>query len=610
MKRDTLDNTVIDLDKALGSQPQETQHKVDEEFTSWTPIDMYGLLESISYKLPKGYPTVKDGVFTEINEVLIINEALQAEGLPTLPVPEAKAPQPVIMAPEKVNSIMASTSAYKSIVLPTQVSQPAVERQTRNGIVWRVDLAGKDERVLKIQQLSKSLSRQTIQKLFGRNSNITFGEKSFVLTIGNYQYAWLLKPAPKESKTDTDIKEGLSVILSYYPDYIPTVDSVSIKQECKKIIDFISSEKDAYDAFGISNEVRDNCVAYLKKIIVATDKAVLKDMVSNFNQNNSHANTFDSFFQKNKNYYIDRDKLFESIRKAGAELTGYPKDKWCPGDVYFIRNGSETTIQSTMKEALLLGKDNKEQAIGMLNSLFSDRYYEPADKPIVAVSLKMEDAQAGKLKSGFEEYSSVPTEYSLDSKELTFGVKQYQEGIVRFQQIFAKELKKADVDIEWKSDGTSGFCEVAGIKDLATLKFKYAAYKALHFILTKVAKNQPTNFDDALVSLVAFGLGVIRDSSKFTKGFKVNPPFFKVMASRSGQATKPVLFKPGSAMFIFNVDGSKKPKIRIEDNKGYKGLAVSLGLGVGNDKFDIRIRINSNGNKQVNIELEKARHID
>ena len=35
-----------------------------------------------------------------------------------------------------------------------------------------------------------------------------------------------------------------------------------------------------------------------------------------------------------------------------------------------------------------------------------------------------------------------------------------------------------------------------------------------------------------------------------------------------------------------------------------------MGLAVGVDKFDIRIRINSNGNKQVNVELEKARHLE
>ena len=50
-------------------------------------IDIDKILEDTCYKLPKGYPTVVNGVFTEREEVLIINEVLEAKGLPTLPLP-------------------------------------------------------------------------------------------------------------------------------------------------------------------------------------------------------------------------------------------------------------------------------------------------------------------------------------------------------------------------------------------------------------------------------------------------------------------------------------------------------------------------------------------
>ena len=597
--------TSIDLDSTFApKQPEQPQPQKQEE-APVVKINWSDIMTEWCYRIPKGYPTVVDGVFTEYEEVKVLNEILEEKFGETIPLPEV-----ALVAPQDVYKAISNTAQYKNTILPTQTAEPAIEKQNKKSLTWRVDLAGKDERVLKIQQLSKSLTSQAVKRLLGKSAEIVFGEKSFAVTVDGYNYIFSLKPAPKESKTGTDIKEGLSVILSYYPDYIPTVDSVSIKQQCKKIIAFANSERNAYDAFGIANEVRDLCVDYLKKITVATNKDALKDMVSNFNQNNSHANTFDSFFQKNKDFYIDRGDLFEEIRKVGSKLTGYPKDKWCPGDIYFIRNGAEADIKATLTAAEEVGTSNKEQAIGMLNSMFSDKYFNPTDKPIVAVSLKMEDAQAGKLKSGFEEYSTVPTEYGLDNKELGYSLADYQKGITKYQEMFGKELTKTDVDIDWKSDGVDGFCNVDEIKDLATLKFKYAAYKALSFIFTAVGKGNPKKFDDAIVSLVAFGLGVIKDSSKFSKGFQVNPPFFKAIASRSGKATTPVLFKPGSAMYIFNVDGSKKPKIKIEDNKGYKGLAVTLGLAVGTDRFDIRIRINSNGNKQVNVELEKARHLE
>ena len=52
-------------------------------------MDWDSILNEVCYKLPKGYPTVVDGVFTEREEIIIINEALEAEGLSTLPLPEA-----------------------------------------------------------------------------------------------------------------------------------------------------------------------------------------------------------------------------------------------------------------------------------------------------------------------------------------------------------------------------------------------------------------------------------------------------------------------------------------------------------------------------------------
>ena len=61
-------------------------------------IDIDKILEDTCYKLPKGYPTVVNGVFTERDEVLIINEVLEAKGLPTLPLPEAGKVKPEIYA--------------------------------------------------------------------------------------------------------------------------------------------------------------------------------------------------------------------------------------------------------------------------------------------------------------------------------------------------------------------------------------------------------------------------------------------------------------------------------------------------------------------------------
>jgi hypothetical protein len=91
MKRDILDSTIIDLDKSF-AKPTETALVVEEQ----NYIDFGRILNEVSYKLPKGYPTIVNGVLTEREEVIIINEALEAEGLSTLPLPEADTQPQVI----------------------------------------------------------------------------------------------------------------------------------------------------------------------------------------------------------------------------------------------------------------------------------------------------------------------------------------------------------------------------------------------------------------------------------------------------------------------------------------------------------------------------------
>ena len=84
----------INLDMILGEKKETVKDQViviQEAITPIAPtriVDWDSILNEVCYKLPKGYPTVVDGVFTEREEIIIINEALEAEGLPTLPLPK------------------------------------------------------------------------------------------------------------------------------------------------------------------------------------------------------------------------------------------------------------------------------------------------------------------------------------------------------------------------------------------------------------------------------------------------------------------------------------------------------------------------------------------
>jgi len=87
MKNDT---STYNLDEILAPKQQPAVEAIVEQpkpYVNWDEI-----LTEWSYRCPKGYPTVVDGVFTEHEEVAILNEILEERGFDALPL-EAKAPK-------------------------------------------------------------------------------------------------------------------------------------------------------------------------------------------------------------------------------------------------------------------------------------------------------------------------------------------------------------------------------------------------------------------------------------------------------------------------------------------------------------------------------------
>ena len=593
----------INLDTILGEKKETAKDQViviQEAITPITPtriVDWDSILNEVSYKLPKGYPTVVDGVFTEREEIIIINEALEAEGLPALPLPEARIVRDYQQAAKYVSSVISKLKLKDAVVV-----QPFVGKDGGSTVV-RLEVDKADSRKLVAAELVKVLKG----KLGSTQENVKF-------VYSGVEYVCAVKQVAKETSTDTSVKEGLSVVISYYPGYLTEYDGNNItkdnyKQVSKKLISFINKNSIS----GLSASVVESCRMFLQKGLTMQGKDI-NTYVSILNQNSSHANTFDYFFQKNKNWYIERDELFDEIRSVAHELSktsatknGLPADKWCPGDVYFIKNGSEGLIKRTLEEAK---KQTKPNGLAIINNLFSSKFSEPEnDKCIVAVSLKMEKAQAGKLKSALEQYTSIKTEYVLDDKELKLTTKELIDSATKLRKPLLAFTKSLEVDVVWVP------CDLNKVKDVRTLRCKLAAYKALTFIYEKIADKKFDKLDDALVSLVVFGLGVIKNSPdvELNKLQAINPPFFKAIASSKGSGvSKPILFKGDklSIVSIWDVADKSDPKITIVDSENYAGISMGLGVQVGDNKFDclVAFRPNKPGSSQIVIELAKADH--
>ena len=522
-----------------------------------------------------------------------------------------------ILSDEDVNSFIekiTSSKIYKSAVSPyeqvTATEQEEDRTSTSAYIIIRMNTPNQPERKSKAIEFYNGINRE-FESLFPNKDGYTvtssISETKVKIIVNGYAYVIKFAKPMDETLADTDVKEGLSVFFAYYDKQSEKITIDNFMEEVSSLLDFVKVKSNVP---GLSNSTYVKCLNYLKRLVVSGKKKEMKTFkayATTVNQNMSHGNTFATFFEKNDNFYVERDELFENIRKIGSQVSGYPKDKWCPGDIYFIRNGSESEIDKRLTLAKKQLSDNKEQALATMNSLFSDRYLENVDKstPIVAVSLKMAEAQAGKLKSGFDEYADAPKDYSLDNEELSFKVEDFRNKIKELADKLKPITTSQDVDIKWE------FINPDTIEDFETLKFKYASYKAVYFILTKIAENRVKDFDEAIVSLTAYGLGMINKSKSFVGS--VNPPFFKVVANKDGSYKKPTLFKGGTPIGLVNLENpNSKPSIVISDKPTFKGLSMSFGLIIGSENFDMIISFRPNGasKRQITIELTKASPID
>jgi hypothetical protein len=689
-----MEQKEINLDTLFANkhaEPTETVLIVEEQ----KYVDFGRILDEVSYKLPKGYPTVVDGVFTEREEITIINEALEAEGLPTLPLPEAnKTPLRKVEKPQIVDFSEQETYVLKLLNanapegvtgIDTDKDQEGESTSTQkttnititpNPTKEYTDDNGRDK--INSGFVKKLKSIKGLNVVIGKSERLNY-RFGFSIDYNNRKYNCRVVKPTTYTSTTTDVKEGFSLLFGYYFDYnqeLPQFNANNVVKLAKQLQIYLKGKD--IDA-NIDEGLKSKLITYLKRIIdvdkeAAEDKLAeyKKTFASFFQQSISHGRTFSYFFENNNDFYIERGELFNSIRKAGAKISNVGLtaiDKWCPGDVYFIRNGSEGVIDPILEAIDKLQIENKEKPseeqlslLSQLNSLFSSTFNKKVDEktPIVAVSLKMANAQAGKLKSALKPVPSkvlqLPKTYNVEKTEAdmtttkklddfakltkkTFGdviaaLKQEKDSTYTYN---GKPLSAAVAQNTNSIDSLVNFIKAKNSKYqsmfMEKLKFKYASYKMLKYIIANytIPTNDGKEFDQSLKNLAAFGLGVSKiQLAAGENGVWINPPFFKVIANESGEAmldqtskaVKPQFYQPGSTITL---TGVKEPEIAIEDSfpdninspkAGMKGLKIDFkillnavkgkNLKPQNDVYELSMSFRPNGATQITVELQKA----
>lgn len=549
------------------------------------------LLSEISYQLPKGYPTIVDGKFVDKEEVLLINKFLLKEGIGQLPLPEAK--------PAKQSTNILTNSDVDKLLRDKEIRTLDITKRDLlkvkgiSVIVLYATNVAKKDRSNKLQAIAKSVG--------GTFTDTISTAGSVKGSIDNKPYYIVLKEV-KEEKTDTDLKEGMSVVVSNVAD-IEAASPDNVVTVINKLLAALSKTE------GLSDVTLKKIEQYLTLMKAkSADPKLAKKIASILNENISQGNSFKVFLDKNPDFRMERGQnkgeLFTDIRSVGAALTGLPADKWCPGDVYFIRRGSEDIIRSVLNDAS--STDNKEAALTKLNSMFStiSTFNEKVSNKhdIVAVSLKQSSAQGGKLKSAFEQYEGAKTDYNITPVEMKYPTNQLKKSI----ELMRNELKNfiaSEKVTEYRYDPVN----LSKVNNPKILRGKFGAYKALSYIMKYIAK-KGDSLDDALVGLTAYGFGIVKKGTTL-----INPPFLKLIADAGGAITVPQYFKPGRTLALLRLDGGKKPpQIEIIDTAEYGGIKMYMTLqllGDTTEKIKYEINYRYNGGQQLTIELGKPVHI-
>lgn len=112
-----------------------------------------------SFRLPKGYPTMKDGKFSDKKELAILNEILAENGIQSVPnLPTIK------QAPKRKSAILEGTFGKKDLINLIQNAELAEKDLVR--IMRIVDAVGSETGIMDYLQSQKNFDPQTSKQIF------------------------------------------------------------------------------------------------------------------------------------------------------------------------------------------------------------------------------------------------------------------------------------------------------------------------------------------------------------------------------------------------------------------------------------------------------------
>ena len=367
--------------------------------------------------------------------------------------------------------------------------------------------------------------------------------------------------------TSTDVKEDLVVAFhaANIIDPITTENFIEVKNNMLNLLPGLR---------GLSTKGKDGLIKYFEEATIS------KPIINILNDSLSSAAKIAEAYPGNT---IIRSGDFDDVRRVASKLTGYPADKWCPGDVYVVTGDIGRFLTAAIQE----------DEIAAVNKLFNNEWGS-TNSAFTAVSLKQEKAQGGKAKSYLKRYLKDPRDtFNLtpEEKDLSFDEKIQQ--VINLREKL-KSLMQGTKNLSYEIENEGA--DVLAKKDDSHLIGKMAALKSLEFLFRNYVVAER---DDAIVHLAAFAMSMTG----------VNPTFWKVIGNKSGTGAAIEKFEAGMVPTLHINDSAEWQPIIISDTLNYGGLKIDFELLNGTEIFKVLLNARNNGMTQGTIEIGTIKKI-
>ena len=270
-------------------------------------------------------------------------------------------------------------------------------------------------------------------------------------------------------------------------------------------------------------------------------------------------------------------------------------------DIMLIRPGSESEIKLKIKEAL--SEENEDLKLGKINSLFVNTLESNDDEPVIlAISLKMDPAQAGKATSYLN--TELPNNIELTQKQIESGLdsklddyRMSNEENAWPKETLLKEIVNQREEIIDKISGKLDefnyvVDDINGFNESKNLKSEYGALKLFNHVLKRAEMD--TNI---FTNIVQYGLSLTK-----------NPTFFKFVGSSKGSVedvNKHIeIYPPSEGLELIDKrTGEPGGKIFVRDDNNFAGLEVIYDLKFVGKIYEAKLSIRTNQGDKAKIQV-------